>query len=111
MIRSLVPVITCFVIGMIICGLIHRVNTYNDFESVFIVGMVEMDQRIYLGKMQERQDQQDGTQFCSLEVMLHGYSDFKGQRLAPMMPWVKSFLSREQLEQAFRDWQAGVLDS
>ena len=61
MIRSLVPVLTCVMIGMIICGLIHRVYTYNDFESVFIVGMVEMDQRIYLGKMQERQGQQDGT--------------------------------------------------
>ncbi len=95
MIGSLVPVITCFMIGMIICGLIHRVNTYNDFESDFIVYMVEMDQRIYLGKMQERQDQQDGTQFCSLEVMLHGHSDFEGQSLAPMRPWFKSFLSRE----------------
>ncbi len=44
MIRSFVRVIACFVIGMIICGLIHRVDTYNDFESVFIVCMVEMDQ-------------------------------------------------------------------
>ena len=61
MIRSLVPVITCFVIGMIICGLIHRVDTYNDFECVFTVGMVEMDKSVYLGKMQERQGQQDGT--------------------------------------------------
>ena len=95
MIRSFVPVITRFMIGMIICGLIHRVNTYNDFESVFTVCMVEMDQRIYLGKMQERHDQQEGTQFCSLEVMLHGHTDFEGQSLAPMRPWFKSFLSRE----------------
>lgn len=95
MIRSFVPVTTRFMIGMIICGLIHRVNTYNDFESVFTVGMVEMDKIVYLGKMQERQDQQDGTQFCSLEVMLHGHSDFEGQSLAPMRPWFKSFLSRE----------------
>lgn len=95
MIRCFVRVITCFVIGMIICGLIHRVHTHDEFEGVFAVGMVEMDKRIYLGRIQERQDQQDGTQFCSWEVILHGYSDCKGLKLSPTMPWLKSFLSRE----------------
>ena len=95
MIRCFVRVITCFVICMIFCGLIHRVHTYDEFEGVFAVGMVEMDKRIYLGRIQERQDQQDGTQFCSLEVILHGYSDCKGLKLSPTMPWFKSFLSRE----------------
>lgn len=95
MIRCIVPVITCFVIRMIFYGMIHRVDICDDFEGAFAVGMVEMDKRIYLGQIHERQGQQDGTQFCSLEVMLHGYSDFKGLRLAPMMLWFKSFLSRE----------------
>ena len=94
MIRSVMRVITCFVICMIFCWLVHWVDTYDEFEGVIAVGMVEMDKRIYLGRIQERQDQQDGTQFCSLEVMLHGYSDFRGLKLSPTMPWLKSFLSR-----------------
>ena len=49
--RSFVAMITCFVICMILYGLIHRVDTYNDFEGVFAVGMVEMHKRIYLGKI------------------------------------------------------------
>lgn len=95
MIRCFVPVIARFVICMIFRWLIYRVDTNSDFEGAFAVDVVEMDQRIYLGKMQVRHDQQDGTQFCSLEVMLHGHTDFEGQSLAPMRPWFKSFLSRE----------------
>ncbi len=49
MILCFVPVITCFVICMIFRGLIHWVDTYDDFEGVFAVGMVEMNKRIYLG--------------------------------------------------------------
>jgi hypothetical protein len=70
---------------MIFYGLIHWVDIYDDFEGVFAVGMVEMDKRIYLDQIQERQDQQDDTQFCSLEVIRHGYSGFTALTLAPLM--------------------------
>ena len=100
MIRCFVAVITCFVICMIFCGLIRWVDTYDEFEGVFAVSMVEMDKRRYLGKIQERQDQQDGTQFCSLEVVLHGYSNFNGRSLSPLMPWRKLFQSRQSIQGA-----------
>ena len=45
MLHCFVPVITCLMIGMIFCGLIRRVDTYDDFKSVFAMGMVEMDKR------------------------------------------------------------------
>lgn len=79
------PVITCFVIRMIFYGMIHRVDICDDFEGAFAVGMVEMDKRIYLGQIHERQGQQDGTQFCSLEVIRHRYSGFTALTLAPLM--------------------------
>ena len=63
MLQFFVSVIACLVICMIFWCLICRVDTYHEFKGLFAMGMVKMDKWRYLGKIHERQNQQDGTQF------------------------------------------------